>query len=149
MHTEQVLNAATGALPQEVATAILGSSALLVLRQNDAGELVMNATVMEGAFLPETNIAHAFVAQVYAEFKNLTAGVHNGTTDAMRYRGMRDFALLANTDEARFEALNAMLQAFEEDNGYTEADKRSAADCDAIADFMCLALAETEPKAPA
>lgn len=148
MEPTQILHAERGTLPQEVIDAIAGANALIVLRTNEHGQLVMNATVMEGAYLPETNVAHAFVAQVYAEYPNLTAGLHNQTTDAMRYRAMRDFAMLANSDAARFEVVNAMLQNFEETSGFTDASTRTVAASDAIADFLCFALAETEPAGP-
>lgn len=135
-----------GDLPDDITAAAKRADAILfITRTGDGEHMSMSASTL-GIYQPETNIAHAYVHQVYAEHANLIAAVHGKVTDAMRYRGMREFALLAGADPGRFEVVNAMLQNFEEVNKLADEKARTATDYDAIADFIVFALAETAPQ---
>jgi hypothetical protein len=58
---------------------------------------------------------------------------------------LREFAVLAATDPARFNAVNTMLQRFEETTAEGDASANTAANHDTMADFLIASLLETAP----
>jgi len=109
------------------------------------GALLIRCVTTRGEYQPETDAADAYVAAVKSEHQHLIDVVNGRTTDAGRFRALRDFAVLANTDKERFEVVNGMLSSFELDENMPPETQRTAADHNTFADFLMFALAETEP----
>lgn len=140
-----VESAAPGELPASLVAEIAQAGAIIILGEDDKGALTMRGTVPGGAFEPTTYAPHAFVQAVYDNYQDLVARVNGKITDAGRYRALRDFAVMAQVDKPRFEAVNAMLQKFEEGGAVPAETERTAADHDKFAEFLALAIQETEP----
>jgi len=134
-----------GELPAELIEQIQAADAILFIGMREDGVLNVQGTVKGGVFRPEQDKSHAYVAAIYAENAYLLDVVNGRTTDAGRFRALRDFAVLANTDPARFEVVNGMLSSFELDENMPPETQRTAADHNTFADFLVFALAETEP----
>lgn len=143
---EQVVEAsAPGQLPAQLLREIQSAEALIMVSLNEQGALVIRPTVPGREFNPEHDPVHAFVQQVIQEHHNLVAGMQGKITDTLRYRALRDFAVMAQADKPRFEQINGMLQKFEEGGTVPAEAARTAADHDKFAEFLALAIQETEP----
>jgi hypothetical protein len=143
---EQIFEGAgPGQLPAQLVKEIMAAEALLMVSLNEQGTLVIRPTVPGREFNPQHDPVHAFVQQVITEHHNLVAGMQGKITDTLRYRALRDFAVMAQADKPRFEKINAMLQKFEEGGAVPAESARTAADHDKFAEFLALAIQETEP----
>lgn len=132
-------------VPKEMIEQMKRSEAVLFVGVGEDGAVAFQGAVAGGVYRPEQNPAHAFVAAIYSEHRHLLDIVNNRPTDATRFRALRSFALLKKSDEARFNAINEMLQKFEHDHKLDDEAARIAEDHNAIADFIAIALLETEP----
>lgn len=120
--------------------------AIIHLGIDDKGSLTVSG-LFANEFAPASNIAHAFMQMVRDEHDYLMSRVLGRYTDADRFRALRDFAVIGNTDPARFEVVNELLQKFEEKSGMDPAQgKRSEADFVKMANFLCHAMIETKPE---
>ncbi len=118
--------------------------AMIHLSTDDKGRIVM-AGLFGGDYAPATNQVHALMEVINQEFDYLMSKVAGRYTDADRFRALRDFGVLANTDKERFEVVNGMLNAFEDSKNLADESARTAADFVTIANFLCHALIETAP----
>lgn len=122
-----------------------GAEAAIFIQTDEAGALLIRGVAANSAYRPGQDAAHAFMAAVQGEHDHLLDVVNGRQNDATRFRALRTFALMKGTDSARFEAVNEMLQKFEHDNHLDDEKARTEADHNAIADFLALAILETEP----
>lgn len=134
-----------GELPAELLACVQRADALLFIDTGEDGALRVQGTVKGGIYQPEQVAAHAYMAAVYSEHGHLLDVVNGRYTDALRFRALRDFAILANVDPARFEKVSGMLHQFEESENLADEKLRTEADFVKIADFMVHALLETDP----
>lgn len=137
-----------GELPAELIASVQRAEALLFIYAGEDGVLRVQGTVKGGNYQPGQVASHAYMAAVYSEHGYLLDVVNGRINDALRYRALRDFAMLANVDPARFEVVSGMLHQFEESENLADEKKRTEADFVRIADFMVHALLETDPAEP-
>lgn len=135
--------------PAEQLLAMLRSSeAAIFIELSETGTLVIRCVTTRGDFIPEQDPVHAYVGAVKGEHDYLMDVVNGRYNDAARYRALRDFGVLANTDAARFEIVNGMLHAYEESENLADENQRTEEDFAKIANFLCHALTETAPAEP-
>jgi hypothetical protein len=137
-----------GELPPDFLERLAASDVVILIGSSESQdqELSMHTILPGGLFDPGHVLSHAYAHALHGEHVDLVRKVRGLPTDALRYRGLAEFASLAGTDNERFEKINAALQAFEEAEGLAdEATTRSREDFDRIADFVLQALIETEP----
>lgn len=133
-------------VPAEQLLAMLrGAEAAVFIEVDGAGQLKIRAVTTTGNYDPEHVASHAYVATIHSEHGYLLDVVNGRYTDALRFRALRDFAILANVDPKRFEVVSSMLHAYEESENLADEKARTEADFVKIADFMCHALLETDP----
>lgn len=134
------------AAPAEQMLAMLrGAEAAVFIETDSDNALTIRAVTTSGNYDPQHNASHAFVAAIQLEHGHLMDVVNGRYTDALRFRALRDFAVLANVDPARFEIVSSMLHAYEESESLADEKLRTEADFVKIADFMVHALLETDP----
>lgn len=131
-------------MPANHVAEIAQPEAIIHLGISEKGALTI-AGLYGGVFNPGQNVAHAFMQMVEQEHDYLMSRVLGRLTDADRYRALSDFAMLANTDKPRFEAVNGMIQNFEDSKNIPPENLRGAVDHMTMANFIFHALLETAP----
>lgn len=131
-------------MPANHVAEIAQPEAIIHLGISEKGALTI-AGLYGGVFNPGQNIAHAFMQMVEQEHDYLMSRVLGKSTDADRFRALRDFASLAHTDKPRFDAVNQMLFAFEDSGAIPKEADRKEADFVTLANFLHDALIETAP----
>lgn len=124
---------------------IAAPEAVIHLARDASGRVVM-AGLFASEYDPAGNPVHALMEVVNQEFDYLMSKVHGRYTDSDRFRALRDFAVLANKDKARFDVVNGMLQQFEDSKNLADEAARTEADFVTIANFLCHAMIETTPE---
>lgn len=134
-------------IPAQLAAAILAADVLILIgsSETDDMEIVVKQVYAGGVADPEHVASHAYAHAALLAHNDLVRAVRGEPTDAMRYQALRDFAVLGSSDKPRFEAVNNMLQQFEEESGLPPEEQRKVADFDAVANFLVQAMIETEP----
>jgi hypothetical protein len=134
-------------LPKELTEAILASDVTILIASSEDKEqrLSVRQVYATGLAQPEYVASHAYAKAIHDAHPDLLKAVRGEPTDAQRYRALREFAVLASQFPSRFEAVNAMLQRFEETSMAEDAAECTAIDHDRMADFLIHALLETAP----
>jgi hypothetical protein len=133
-------------IPKELAIRIAQSKALVMLSEDDSGVLTMQPMIPGGDYQPEVVKSHAYVDALLNEHPNIVNALNGNPTDAIRYRAIREYAVIGNEDEARFHKITEMLGRLNEEGDLPEEGKRKPADFDRYADFLALAIQETAPE---
>lgn len=145
MQDEKNSNTPPPAPAKQLLAMLRSAEAAVFIETNGAGELVIRAVVVVGEYNPGGDPVHAYVAAIQSEHGHLLDVVNGRYTDALRFRALRDFAVLANVDPARFEVVSSMLHRYEESENLADEKLRTEADFVKIADFMVQALLATDP----
>lgn len=124
------------------------AEAAIFIHTKDGNTITIQAVATSGEFEPDTNLAHAYVHAFQGEHQHLLDLVNGRQNDAVRFRALREFAMLGRGDPERFQKVNGMLYEFEESRGLANEANRSEQDYTDIADFIVLALVETAPVGP-
>lgn len=132
-------------LPAALAAHLKGADIVLFITRDEHGAAVVKPVTPLGAFDVEHNAAHLLAAVIMHELPNLQASANGDWTDADRYQALRQFALLANTDKDRFEAVNRAIKEYEESNGVNLAAPNDPETYDAYANFIADAVLVTDP----
>lgn len=133
-------------LPAVMAEHLKTADVVIFLSCTEDGQVLVKPVVRGAAFDPESNGAHMLTAVITHELPNLMGQANGTLTDSDRYQALRQFALLAKTDKARFESVNVTLQEYEEEHKVNLAEATDPAAFDAYANFLADVLVVTHPE---
>lgn len=130
-------------LPSQLADRIIAADAILLIRITDEGAIETTGINKNQPFVPHLDASHAYLQAVRDAHPDLLKKVLGEITDADRYRALRAFSTLVQTNKEQFERVNEMV--FEFEKTLPPEGERSGADMDSMADFLVHALIETTP----
>lgn len=126
-----------------------GYDVIVKFTVDDKETLQMEAHFQGEKFSPSTVKTHAALQVLSENWNDLVQKINGNFTDADRFRGLKEFALLASSDDAeekaRFNLINDQLQKYEENRGFVKGP-RCDQDYIDITNFLLHQLAETRPK---
>lgn len=117
-----------------------------MISQDSNSVLSMTAHYQGEHFQPDMIKTHAALDVIGKGWNDIVAQINGQFTDADRYRALLAFAMLGQEgkgDAARFDAINAILQDYDEHNGLTDGP-RTPEEFRASSDLVIRALIETE-----